>query len=102
MGPVGPWCHPKVGTLACAGRRPAYMLVLLKLLLLLIPLLLPSPVSGTAPVCWLSTLEEVLRTTYNLLQQPGQLPPQLHPNHVLLFNQEFLPDPASKGCRITN
>ena len=27
MGPVGPRCQPKAGTLACAGRRPAYMLV---------------------------------------------------------------------------
>ena len=23
------WCQPKAGTLACAGRRPAYMLVVL-------------------------------------------------------------------------
>ena len=30
MGPVGPWCQPKAGTVACAGRRPAYMLVVLK------------------------------------------------------------------------
>ena len=27
MGPVGPLCQPKAGILACAGRRPAYMLV---------------------------------------------------------------------------
>ena len=25
--PVGPWCQPKTGTLAYAGRKPAYMLV---------------------------------------------------------------------------
>ena len=27
VGPVGSRCQPKVDTLACAGRRPAYMLV---------------------------------------------------------------------------
>ena len=28
--PEGPlWCQPKAGTLACAGRRPAYMLVII-------------------------------------------------------------------------
>ena len=30
VGLVGPRCQPKVGTLACAGRRPAYMLVIVK------------------------------------------------------------------------
>ena len=28
MGPLGPRCQPKAGSLACAGRRPAFMLVI--------------------------------------------------------------------------
>ena len=27
MGPISPRCQPMAGTLACAGRSPAYMLV---------------------------------------------------------------------------